>query len=67
VENHAIALWCGKILFENDENYSDSEFVREEVPEDDLDDGVGQVSSPSHAGSPNLGGEDAEKPRWRRG
>ena len=34
VENHAIALWCGKILFENDEAYSDSDFVHDDVPEE---------------------------------
>ena len=41
VENHAIALWCGKILFENDEAYSDSDFVHDDVSEE----------SPSHDGS----------------
>ncbi len=67
VENHAIALWCGKILFENDKSYSDSQFVHEEVPEDDHDEGADQVPSPSHAGSPNLGGKDAEDHRGDAG
>ena len=42
VEHHAIAMWCGKILFENDEAYSDSEWVHGEVP----DDSASEVSAP---------------------
>ena len=30
-EHHAIAVWCGRILFEDHESYSESDFVHEEV------------------------------------
>ena len=46
VEHHAIAMWCGKILFENDEAYSDSEWVHGEVP----DDSASEVSAPDGDG-----------------
>ena len=32
VEHHAIASWCGRILFKDDESYSESEFIHGEVP-----------------------------------
>ena len=54
VEHHAIALWCGQILFENNEAYSDSDFVHSDVLDGaQNDDGAGQASSPSRSGSPS--------------
>lgn len=37
IEHHAIAMWCGQILFSNQDDYAESDWVHEDVPEDDGD------------------------------
>ncbi len=34
IEHHAIAMWCGQILFSDQDHYSVSDWVHEDVPEE---------------------------------
>ena len=43
VEHHAIAMWCGQILFSDQDHYSVSDWVHEDVPEEFGEDADGNL------------------------
>ena len=43
IEHHAIAMWCGQILFSDQDHYSVSDWVHEDVPEEVGEDADGNL------------------------
>jgi hypothetical protein len=43
IEHHAIAMWCGQILFSGNDHYAESDWVHDEVPEETHEDANGNL------------------------
>jgi hypothetical protein len=43
IEHHAIAMWCGQILLSNRDDYAESDWVHDAVPEETYEDADGSL------------------------